>query len=290
MIYVITSEDWTKGCMGDPYCNDRVAALERAGCKHLDIEEAQAKQFKPSDTVITFVNPPGWHPGCRFWLFAVDESVGGSPPYAKQVVRCKQFDMQGVVTTYGNPKHLQVLKDAGLKTSYYPLCVKEVRDRRPKSGKVLCSGQVDQQTYPERLRLSNLLHTMPGFHRLEPPGYWPNLRHNFVGLKYLSLLDCYDLVITDCAGDKDRFVAKYVEAAECHALPIGNVPSYMPDELKQLICNTEGMTDDEVRAEVTAMLSARAWLLDRQERYSETMARLYDVTDHAVRVTWEVER
>jgi hypothetical protein len=289
LIYIVTSEDWTKGCMGDAYCNDRVAALVRADCVHLDIAEAQKKRFKPTDHVVTFVNPPGWHPNCSFWLFAVDETIGGNPPYAKQVKRCADFRMTGVVTTYANPQHLQVLKDAGLKTVYFPLCVKEIRPRTTKTVGLLLTGQDDIRTYPERARLGHLLRDTPGFYGLAPPGYWPNLRHDTVGEKYLQLVDSADLVITDCAGDKDRFVAKYIEAAECHALPIGNVPSYMPDELKKLICNTEGMPAADVLREVDTMLGARAWLLDRQESYSAAVARLYDATDHALRVTWEIE-
>jgi hypothetical protein len=290
-VYVVTSKEWTLGCMGDAYCNDRVAALVRAGAVHIDAEQIGSKPL-PSDHIITFVNPPGWDflkavPPQNRWLFAVDEVIGGSGIYEKQVRRCKEHSMGGVVVTYGNESHMQVLRDAGLKVVYFPLVMPPVRPKKLKTGSILMSGQVDPRTYPERARLCRLF---PEARQLPHPGYWPNLRHDIVGEKYLDLLDTCELIVTDKAGYRDRFVAKYYESAACHALPIGNLPSYMPQEITEMLVNTEGMPDADVKAEVIALLSDVPYLRRCQDAYEAMMRKHYDPDQHAQRVLWEVDR
>lgn len=291
-VFIVTSEDWTKGCMGDHYCNARVAALSQAGAVHRDISEIEREPAGPDDVVISFVHPPGSQFQARVrpenrWLFCVDESIGGEPPYARQLRRCKEHNLGGCIVTYANPAHLQVLSDAGIKACYFPLVMGPKRQRRDKTHTILISGQTDPKTYPERHRLRGLF---PLAHELAHPGYWPNLRHSIVGDRYLELLDCYELIVTDCAGWRDRFVAKYYEAAQCHALPIGSIPSYIIGEVRDHLFDTAGMSDDEVRAEVTCLLSNRDVLHRMQDDFSEAMYRHYDPLKHAFRVMWEVCR
>lgn len=294
--YIVTSKEWTLGCMGEAYCNDRVKALVSQGAVHRDIEDIEREPAKQDDVVISFVHPPN----SRFqsavlkknrWLFAVDETIGSNGIYEKQIRRCRENGLGGVVTTYGNEAHLQRLHDADLKVCYYPLVMGPERVRKSKPGRILCSGQIDPRVYPERHRLAGILSSQPGFAALQHPGYWPSpMAHQFTGDKYLDLLDEYELVIVDRAGSRDRFVAKYYEAAACHALPIGDIPSYMPSVLREHMINTDGMTNDEVRAEVTCLLAAPAVLLDMQKGYEKMMRFLYDPIDTAMRVMWEVNR
>lgn len=295
-VFVVTSAAWRNGCLGDHYCNDRVAALTRAGAIHVDVQDMEATMIADeNDVIITFVNPPASHfmervhPHNR-WLFTVDECVGGSHPYEKQVARCKEHSMGGVIATYGNEQHLQVLRDAGLKVVVFPLVMGRERRRSEKSRGVLASGQLDVNTYPERARVFQALSGEPYTSVLAHPGYWPNLRHDVVGEKYLELLDSYQLVIVDRAGHRDRFVAKYYEAAQCHALPVGDCPSYMPPVLREMMVNTEGMPDEDVRAEVRVLMKHRDVLEERQECFRMLMHCLYHADDHARRVMREVNR
>lgn len=295
-VFIVDSKEW-RNCVYED-SRRRIKDLVAAGAISIDVEEALQAEFSEVDTVISFVHPPGTQFKVkpeRHFLFTNDEAAtSATEAYGRQIKRCREHSIKGgVIVTYANKEHLKCLQGAGLHAIHYPHPLPGHRQRRQKTpGKVLISGDQTYNTYPGRVLAAAALLPAGLTHFLEHPGTELNrASHQFVGDKYLELLDLYHMGTVCRAGYRDRMVAKYVEMAACYVLPVGDCPSYMPSELKALMVNTEQMNPHQVREEVKRLFfSAEEELHQRQERFHDLCAELYDGPTLAKRVLEEVMR
>jgi hypothetical protein len=107
---------------------------------------------------------------------------------------------------------------------------------------------------------------------------------------FLQVVDKYKMGIVCKVGARDRFVAKYLELGMCHALPIGDCPSYMPEVMKNLMVNVEGLNDDQIVQELTRLLNNPEELQQRTDAYTKEVERRYLSLPNMKRVVEEVKQ
>lgn len=219
------------------------------------------------------------------WNYAIDEvSKEDGRAYATKIKQCKDFDCSRMVITFTNPKHLANLHATGISHVGMPFCPARIRPRTTKPRTVAAYATYHPVTYPERTRVKDMLVRAMG----------PQHVHEFMGDKktgeaFAEILDGYQFGIVCKAGFRDRLVAKYVEYGASHVLPIGDCPSYMPLEMKQTMLNTEGRDPRWILGEVSRLIGDPKELSQRQEAYSESVARNFNILFHAERVVKTIE-
>lgn len=301
--FFVTSTEWRE-CTYQSHAVVMPRGLARAGVSVVDVNEVEELtrlgRVPRQATVMTLVNPPGSHfldafEPDRRWLVTVDEGPAArNMPYRKQVDRCRKWDMRGVVTTYANSSHLQVLADAGLKHVTLPHCIDGERPRHAGKRGIILSGNHEQHVYPERFRLVNALGFMPrqlAFLLMSPGSDAMNPRgHRFVHDTYMNLLDKFDMGVVDKVGACDRLVSKYTEFAACGVLPIGDFPSYMPPRMREaMVVSTDFRTDDDLRTELLRLLETdRDELEQRRAAYVSAALEAFRLDTNVARLLAEM--
>lgn len=266
-----------------------LAAFQNRGALVMEEERFMASgngQFVPDgDRIINFYcdKPQDvWqrcHPQFR-WNYAIDEvAKDDGRAYATKIMQCKTNDCSRMIVTFANPKHLASLHALGISTVGMPCCPPRIRPRTTKPNAIAAFGSYHPKTYPERTRVKDLLVRTFG-----PQNVHEFMGDKKVGEQYAEVLDNYQLGITDRAGFRDRFVNKYVEYGASHVLPVGDCPSYMPIDMKQAMVNTEGKDPKWIVSEVNRLLHNREELVTRQEAYTNSVARNFNILFHADRV------
>lgn len=233
------------------------------------------------------------------WTHVIDTKVkpDSTGAYAGCIERCKRHNVPNVIVTYDNPQHRQVLSSAGVRSVCMPQCVPSRRKRTQKTGGILLSGTFIPHVYPVRERLKVLFegqlpHVTHSIARTayptHPTGQDPKTLVRPTGSAYYDILDGYQFAVTCKMGACNIAVAKYVEFGMCHVLPIGDCPSYMPQVMKDNMLNVEGMTDQQIVAEVNRLVATPQELNHRQEAYSECVHQTYDLRTNAHRVMQEI--
>lgn len=232
-------------------------------------------------TVFSAVEP-------RFrWTYAIDErATPDGLAYQPRIDFCKRHDVSQMVVTYKNEQHLRSLQEVGIGYVTMPCCVPRRRPRTEKPHGIFAVGTFDPASYKTRFRVRNLLAAAEG---------WSNrVVHMYiepaVGEKHHDALEQHQLGIVCRADFRDRMVPKYVEFGMCHVLPVGDCPTYMPDDMKRLMVNVEGMSDKQIVDEVRRLLASPAELYARQEAYSELVHQRYDLLTNAQRVISEISQ
>lgn len=228
------------------------------------------------------------------WHYVVDESNTTSGPYDKAHAYMQLLDVGNIIVTYQNQAHLDRLTALGYRYVIMPQTFPGIRPEVLKATDVLMSGQVSDSFYPTRTRVMRVLQQAPAIHvrTLETPGQdISTKRHDIIRGRYYDLLDTCRMGVVCRAGHRDRFVAKYIEMGACHMLPIGDCPSYMPDDMKRAMVNVEGLSDERIVAEVTRLLrSDPGELQARTEAYVAGVARHYLAIPNMQRVMDELRR
>jgi hypothetical protein len=220
------------------------------------------------------------------WNYAIDEMAGPSGnAYATKIKQCKDFDCARTVVTYANTKHLWSLEAARISHVGMPCCPPKIRPRTSKPLAIAAFGTYHSVTYPERTRVRDvLIRAMgPSAVILHSAPLVNNSRKGDMEAYYRKL-DDYQLGITCRGGYRDRMVNKYVEYGASHVLPVGDCPSYMPREMKDAMINTEGKDAKWVMNEVNRLLHTPQELVQRQEAYTDSVARNFNLLAHADRV------
>lgn len=230
----------------------------------------------------------------RRWQYVVDESNSSSGPYDKALSVMALTGVKNIIVTYQNSGHLQKLDSLGVRYLIMPQCMPAIRPRVEKKHDILISGQVSDSFYPLRTRTIRLLQSSPvikeHIYALETPGQdISTARHRVIRDKYYDLLDVCRMGVVCRAAHRDRFVAKYVEMGACHMLPIGDCPTYMPEKMKRAMVDVEGMSPDEIIAELRRLLAAQAELQERTDEFTSEVARLYTALPNMQRVVSEMK-
>jgi hypothetical protein len=286
-----------------------LAGLMQAGARLVEEQEfiACRDEVDPTDKVVGFFTTDelsGHVYGAvapeNRWTFLVDTKVrdDGTGAYEGRLKYFERFSISHALLTYPIARDTKVLHDAGITTSFMPCCVGRARPRVDKCQGVVMAATFDERVYPTRTRLAKLfdeqLSDVAGVpikkatKMYDVMGITPSNPEPPTKLAYVQMLDACQMGITCKSGVRDYLVAKYVEFGMCHVLPIGDCPSYMPDEMKRAMVDVEGMSDAGVVAEVRRLLAATGELKQRQDVYCDAVHRHYDTVTNAARVMDEV--
>lgn len=224
------------------------------------------------------------------WHYVVDESNSSSGPYDKALSYMRLLNVGNIIVTYQNAAHLQKLSDRGIRYSVMPQTFPVIRPKVDKSRGVLLSGQVSASFYPVRTKAWTALEGTKHAFALRTPGQDISTRnHDTIRERYYQLLDTCRMGIVCRAGARDRFVAKYIEMGACHCLPVGDCPTYMPNEMKAAMVNIEGMGSAQVVEEVRRLLEdAPDELARRTAAFTAGVAQHYMATPNMQRVLREI--
>lgn len=252
---------------------------------------------RPGDQVVFYGNHESYmHVASRFvpearWLYVVDESNTTSEPYDKALDAMKKKDVKNIIVTYQNSAHLNKLTENGVRYVIMPQTMPAIRPKVNKKQVVLISGQMCNAFYPTRALVAHALHKqLPQYvQQLETPGQdISTKRHDTIREKYYSLLDTCTMGVVCRAGNRDRFVAKYIEMGACNVLPIGDCPSYMPEEMKRAMLNAEGMSPEQIVSEVQHLFLAPNELQSRIDSYVAGIKQHYLTLPNMQRVMSEI--
>lgn len=228
------------------------------------------------------------------WHYVVDESNSSTKPYDKALGYMRMIGIPNIIVTYQNADHLQKLTDHGVKYIIMPQTFPVIRPKVAKSVGVLLSGQVSDGFYPVRTRAWRALSS--GLRQyaktIDTPGQdISTRRHDTIRERYYNLLDTCRMGIVCRAGNRDRFVAKYIEMGACHCLPVGDCPTYMPDEMKQAMVNIEGMDGPTICETVRHLLEdVPAELEARTVAFTAGVEKHYMATPNMQRVMSELRQ
>lgn len=222
------------------------------------------------------------------WLYVVDEQSGSDPhAYSRALAYMKYMvGTKNIIVTYQNAAHLSLLQGAGTNVLVLPQCIENIRPRVQKTNDVIVSGQLDPVFYdmPDRPFYVTRTRVASALRRswpdratlLQYPGTEASeALHARVGEGYLKTLDVFRLGVVCRGGTHDRFVGKYVEMGACHVLPVGDCPSYMPEEMKRTMVNVEGMSDERVLAELDRLLKNPEELNRRTDVFTDETRKRY---------------
>lgn len=226
------------------------------------------------------------------WHYVVDESNSSTRPYEKAMSYMQLLNFGNIIVTYQNPAHLARLTEAGYRYAIMPQTFPAIRPEVQKEHGLLLSGQVSDSFYPTRSKAWRLFESsIPTLVKvLRTPGQDISTRtHNVIRDEYYNLLDRCSMGIVCRAGHRDRFVAKYIEMGACHCLPVGDCPTYMPQEMKDAMVDVSAMSDRDAIAEVKRLLtSSRDELKQRSDAYTAGVERHYLADPNMDRVLAEI--
>ncbi len=204
------------------------------------------QSLNKEDTVVLFIDIDSEEKAeilasttARKVLRVVDPSKSDRKLYKNALALHEKVNFDAFAICYPNKDHVDFLKNKGIEVIVWPhtLDFSDSKDSVKKSGIWISSGQQHQECYPSRWKLTDILMRNFGEYGtfLPHPGYeLDNLRHPYIGKKYLDLLENYWFMPIGI-GINDGLHMKFVEAAYSNSLPIGTVPSYVPDHIAELV-------------------------------------------------------
>lgn len=238
------------------------------------------------------------------WHHVVDvEKLGDAVPYARATTYAQNVvGTKNLITTYETKTHMEALEAQGFRHVTMPHCMMDIRPRVKKTHGIAVSGQLDiaapgaegskPQLYVTRTNVAQaLIHS--GFGQdvtwIPHPGHsLSELRHDVVYDQYMKMLDVHCLSVTCKGSRRDSLVGKYVEFGACHVLPVGDCPSYMPEEMKLAMVDVEKMTRPQIVAEIKRLLASPEELTARTEAYVEQVRKHFLGEPNARRVMQEI--
>lgn len=305
MIYVIYKDEQTS-YVCDAHSNSMFSAFERHGCKLLSEREFCTHRipFSNDDKIIVCVSFKTQEAYTKFaelrcekWLYSIDESKSDGELFRTQIDFFNRTGTQKIINTYPSERNVQFLQQHGATIITLPICGTQRQiDCDKKDIDIIVSGQMDDVYYPVRSKLSRILRSRVkeisgNVFFLDHAGFSTSAtRHEYHGKKFLSLLDRCWLGVTCRAGWRDRMVAKYIEFGFSHVLPIGDVPSYMPIEMKtSMLSINESDTDDMIIKSINMLLNNRQTLVDRIKTYASVVIDQHDLDKNIARIIHMIE-
>lgn len=274
-------------------------SFQVAGATVLYGEAFRSANPTPIDQLVCYGRPDAYFAFvARFsqqnrWNYVVDESNSTSKPYDRALSAMAQYDAKNIIVTYQNNEHLDKLTRLGIRYLIMPQCIPSIRPKQPKSTGVLLSGQVHATFYPVRTVATRALQKLhpSHVHSLPTPGQdISTASHKTIREDYYKLLDTCKMAVVCRAGNRDRMVGKYVEFGASHVLPIGDCPTYMPDEMKNAMINVENMSDEAILAEVSRVLSSPEELNERVSAYVGAVEKHYTALPNMQRVVSSLQQ
>lgn len=261
-------------------------------------DEFRSVNPRPQDKLITYGKYEGYEDVVgRFalenrWRYVVDECNSRMQPYEQEIDIANSTGARKLLITYQNAAHLEKLRNNDITYVIMPLCMPNVRPKITKTHGILASGQFHETYYPVRTMLLNTIGNSPLqslLSYLPYPGFEPPHNHNIHGENYYKLLDQFKMGIVCRALHRDRFLGKYVEMGACNVLPVGDCPTYMPDEMKKAMVNVEGMSKEDIVTELTRLFNSPDELEERTNTFTSEVGKRYLARPNMERVISEIK-
>lgn len=290
------------GTIPPVYYDFVIAGLARQGGISIEENDFIRCRTEPNDVIIGFFVSDTLsrqvydkvQPRYR-WMYLVDTKINdddGSMAYQGRIEYANVCGIKNALITYPIDRYSQRLHDNDIRTVVMPCCVASRRARTNKYNGIAMTGTYDQKVYPTRYRLGELFRErLPGVAGLPVPrGTINATAPTLKGAAYYEMLDSCNMAVVCRGGLRDCLVAKYTEFGMCHVLPVGDCPIYMPDDMKRLMVNVEGRSDEWVVNEVKRLLNTPDELYARQEAYSMLVHQRYDLLANAGRAIEEISK
>ena len=223
---------------------------------------------------------------CRKFLKNIDTNKSDRILFDKERDTLDKNVYEAVLLTYCSEKHSSFLKSIGQNVINFPHLIDFDDSRFSSNSKqydVIISGQISSKSYPVRTKIAEALMKYSEEYKVDTiflphPGWRINeLRHDYFGDKFVELLSFCNMTIT-CTGGDDSMVMKYLESAKAFSLPVGDIPSNMPEHAKSSVVKIDD-NDDEIAImeKISAALSDKNALLERQKKYHDSMKSNFDI-------------
>ena len=185
-----------------------------------------------------------------------------------------------------NDEYNQVLSDNGIRGITFTHCTNfdnieppsSVFDR--KQADVIISGQMHEKFYPVRWKIATALSQPTNIkaHLLPHPGYERDTAiHPYIGDAYVDFCKLFWTGAVG-TGQADGLHMKFLEFAKSYTLPLGNVPTYVDESIRDEVLHVGlGEPPEDTIRSISSILSDKDALKSRILRYSKLIRDRYDV-------------
>jgi len=257
---------------------------------------------KPEDIVIVWIGTrnESWLDmlsslKCRKFLRNIDSCKVDKILFKREQEIFHRVGFEAMLVTYCTKDNKKFLLDRNIRSIDYPHFIDFssyfTTPCKDKKYDILISGQMSNHSYPVRTRVAELLLKQGSKYKiafLPHPGHSKqNARHPFYGENYIKLASNCRLGSV-CTGGDDAMVMKYLEFAKAGALPIGDIPSNMPDSSKESMLSIKlEDSDEDIIRKIDEILLDHTKLDERVDSYRKGM-NIFDIRESTKMVLYKI--
>lgn len=293
MIHVIHRDDvWDFNNV--TIAGDILREFEKQGCKlhsETSFDAAGHSLVKPDDVILVHISLKNESNQQRMAqlknrkiIWGVDESKPDRVLFRTERDYAKRLGFEAVITPFPSERNVKSLVEDEINviSMMHSLHYQDMTRNFNKNYDILVSGNLTPSYYPIRHRIATAVIESKKFKIgfIPFPGYSisQNPGQIFGGDYVRAASQCW-IGITCKAGWCDRLLAKYIEFGKGCCLPIGDAPSFMPDELRREMIE---ITEDHSSAEIVRMteeaLHDKVSLTSRINRYRDFLEENHELT------------
>ena len=261
--------------------------------KESDFFTEKINEINPEDCVIIWISIKNKdyksvfkELDCRKFLKIIDVSSSDFIPFRHEKSDLESGIYEAVLMTYPSKEYLQILDSMGQKYIKWPHSIEFNNEDYANSSKdfdIIISGQLCRKSYLVRTKVAETLLQHSEQHGINTgflphPGYKINeRRHRYIGEDYVSLLSKCRLVLS-CGLQRDIMVMKYLESAKAYSLPVGEIPSYMPEEAKSAMLEIKPSdSKSEILEKIKGLLNDEKYLREATLKYHNSIKLNLDI-------------
>ncbi len=274
--------------------SDIIREFEKQGCKlhsETSFDASGHSLVSPEDSVLVHISLRNERNQQRLAqlpnhkvIWGVDESKPDRVLFRTERDYCKRLGFSTVITPFPSARNVSSLTEDGINviSMMHSLHYDDFPRTFDKSYDVLVSGNLTPSYYPVRYRIASAIVNSKKFKVgfIPFPGYSISQNPNqIIGGDYIRAASQCWIGITCKAGWCDRLLAKYIEFGKACCLPIGDVPSFMPSQLRdEMIEITEDHSDAEIVRLTEEALHDKQSLTCRINRYRDYLEDHHNLT------------
>ena len=221
---------------------------------------------------------------CKKVLRTLDAYNSDGYPFKKSFNLSDRLNINKFIVAAESPTLNSALRERNISHTFltHTFDFQKNINKNEKKYDISMSGMINWEVYPMRTRIFDYLkrHESENLNIafLPHPGYdIKNRKHDIIGDKYIDFLGLSWLNIVCRGGWRDGLVAKYLEIGLARSLPIGDLPSYMHDDLKDLIIAVDyNNTNLDIKEKIYGALENKKELIERTDSYYEACKKHYD--------------
>lgn len=252
------------------------------------------KDLKPEDILIVYIDFPDENSlidrfkkiKCKKFLRTLDTYNSDGIPHKKSIEKSKVLEIDKFIVAATSKKLDFALERQGIDfiflTHTFDYQKYKNYHNSVKNFDISISGVINWEVYPTRTRIFDYLRRHESQNMkisfLPHPGYEKSkMTHDIIGDKYINFLSQSWLSVVCRGGWRDGLVSKYLEAGLAYSLPVGDLPTYMNKEMKELIVNIEhDDTNLEIKEKIYRELENKNKLMEKIEEYRHLCEKYHD--------------